>query len=188
MIQLWKFLQSSVYYTSENFQKIYACKSIASILKIETLYFSISLQVMLMEKSDKINHTFQFSMCKTRKIFEGWLGIVFSWYSHMKFWTLYREWWGFPGGSGGKKSTCQCRRYRRLGFDPWVGKILWRRKWQPTLVFLPGKFCVQRSLVGYSPWGHKESDITEQLSTRNDIIITIITHIYKMGQRMHYYP
>ena len=123
---------------------------------------------MLMEKSDKINHTFQFSRCKTRKIFEGWLRIVFSWYSHMKFWTLYRQWWGFPGGSGGKKSSCQCRRCRRLGFDPWVGKILWRRKWQPTLVFLPGKFCVQRSLVGYSPWGHKESDITEQLSTRNE--------------------
>ena len=48
------------------------------------------------------------------------------------------------------------------GFNPWVGKI-WRRKWQPTAVFLPGKFYGQRSLVGYSPWGHKESDTTEQL-------------------------
>ena len=43
-----------------------------------------------------------------------------------------------------KVSACQCR---RCGFDPWVGKILWRRKWQPTLVFLPGKFCWQRSLL-----------------------------------------
>ena len=48
-------------------------------------------------------------------------------------------------------------------FDPWVGKIPWRRKWQPTSVFLPGKSHGRRSLVGYSPWGHKESDTTEQL-------------------------
>ena len=48
-------------------------------------------------------------------------------------------------------------------FDPWVGKIPWRRKWQPTPVLLPGKSHGQRSLVGYSPWGHKESDITERL-------------------------
>ena len=46
-------------------------------------------------------------------------------------------------------------------FDPWVGKILWRRKWQPTPVFLPGEFHGQRSLVGYSPWGRKESDTTQ---------------------------
>ena len=44
------------------------------------------------------------------------------------------------------------------GFDPWVGKIPWRRKWQPNLVLLPGKFHGLRSLVGYSPWGRKESD------------------------------
>ena len=50
-------------------------------------------------------------------------------------------------------------------FDPWVGKILWRRKWQPTPVFLPGKSHGQRSLVGYSPWGRKELDTTEQLHT-----------------------
>ena len=43
-------------------------------------------------------------------------------------------------------------------FDPWVGKILWHRKWQPTPVFLSGKFHGQRSLVGYSPWGSKELD------------------------------
>ena len=42
-----------------------------------------------------------------------------------------------------------------LGFDPWVRKIPWRRKWQPTPVFLPGKSHGQRNLVGYSPWGHK---------------------------------
>ena len=53
----------------------------------------------------------------------------------------------------------QCRRPK---FSPWVGKI-WRRKWQPTPVLLPGKFHGQRSLVGYSPWSHKESDTTEPL-------------------------
>ena len=46
-------------------------------------------------------------------------------------------------------------------FHPWVRKIPWRRKWQPTPVFLPGKSHRQRSLVGYSPWGHKELDTTE---------------------------
>ena len=44
-----------------------------------------------------------------------------------------------------------------------MGKIPWRRKWQPTPVLLPGKFYGQRSLVGYSSWGHKESDTTERL-------------------------
>ena len=60
-----------------------------------------------------------------------------------------------------QKSIClQCGRPR---FDPWVGKILWRRKWQPTPVLLPGKSYGQRSLVCYSLWGRKESDTTEQL-------------------------
>ena len=45
----------------------------------------------------------------------------------------------------------------------WVGKITWRRKWQSTPVLLPGKSHGQRSLVGYSPWGRKESDMTERL-------------------------
>ena len=55
----------------------------------------------------------------------------------------------------------QCRRPR---FDPWDRKIPWRRKWQPTPVFLPRKSHGQRSLVGYSPWDCKESDATEQLT------------------------
>ena len=49
---------------------------------------------------------------------------------------------------------------KRCGFDPWVGKIPWRRKWQPTAVFLPGESHGQGSLVGYSPWDRKESDTT----------------------------
>ena len=51
------------------------------------------------------------------------------------------------------------------GFDLWFGKIPWSRKWQPTPVFLPGKFHGQRSLLGYSLWGHKESDTTEHTHT-----------------------
>ena len=62
---------------------------------------------------------------------------------------------------GGKESTCQCRRLKRHGFDPWVRKIPWSRKWQPTSAFLPGKLHGLRSLVGYIPWGHKESDMTK---------------------------
>jgi len=47
------------------------------------------------------------------------------------------------------------------GFNPWVRMITWRRKWQPTPVFFPGKSHGQKSLVGHSPWGHKELDTTE---------------------------
>ena len=61
----------------------------------------------------------------------------------------------------GKESVCQCRKCR---FYPWVGKIPQRNKWQPTPVFLPGKSHGQRSLVGYSPWGLKQLDKTEQLT------------------------
>ena len=53
----------------------------------------------------------------------------------------------------GKESTCQCKRHKRCRFNLRVRKIPWRRKWQPTSVFLPGKFHGQRSLASYSPWG-----------------------------------
>ena len=68
---------------------------------------------------------------------------------------------GFLGDASGKESACQCRGHKRCGFNPWVGKILWRRKWQLTSVFLPGESHGQRSLVGYSPLGDKESGRTE---------------------------
>ena len=53
----------------------------------------------------------------------------------------------FPGGLSGKESICQCRKHKRCGFDPWVRKISYRRKWQPTPVFLPGESHGQRSLI-----------------------------------------
>ena len=56
-------------------------------------------------------------------------------------------------------------RHKGSRFDPGVGKILWKRAWQPTPVFLPGKFHEQRSLAGYSPWGCEESDTTEKLNS-----------------------
>ena len=69
----------------------------------------------------------------------------------------------FPVGSDGKESaSLQCGRLR---FDPWVGKIPWRREWLPTPVFLPGEFHGKRSLASYSPWGCKEtqpSDLTHK--------------------------
>ena len=66
----------------------------------------------------------------------------------------------FHGGSEVKASACICG---RPGFDPWVGMIPWRRKWQLTPVFLPGESHGLRSLVDYSPQGCKELDTTEQL-------------------------
>ena len=65
---------------------------------------------------------------------------------------------GFSGSSVVKKIACQCR---SCLFNPWVGKSPWSRKWQPTPVFLPGKFPGQGSLAGYHSWGCKESDMTE---------------------------
>ena len=61
----------------------------------------------------------------------------------------------------GKEPAYQCKRCKRCGFDPWVREIPWRRALQPTPVFLPGESHGQRSLVGYCPWGLKESDIDE---------------------------
>ena len=65
----------------------------------------------------------------------------------------------------GKESTCKCRRRRRHEFSLWVGKTVWRRKWQPTLVFLSGKSHRRRSLAGYSPWGCKELHVTKHART-----------------------
>ena len=71
---------------------------------------------------------------------------------------------GLPWWLSSKKSAYKCRRLMRHGFNPWVGKIPWRRKWQPTLLFLPWKSHGQRSLASCNPWDCKESDATEQAS------------------------
>ena len=90
-----------------------------------------------------------------------------EWISNKEHLRLYRlshfHLFGVPPWRlhSGKESACQCRRYKRLGFDLWIEKIPWRRKWQATPLFLLGKFHGQRSLVGYSPWGCKDSDPTK---------------------------
>ena len=68
---------------------------------------------------------------------------------------------GFPGGSEVKASACNVG---DLGSISGLGRFPWRRKWQPTPVFLPGESHGRRSLVGYSPWGRKESDTTERVT------------------------
>ena len=69
-----------------------------------------------------------------------------------------------------------CLQWRRHSFDSWVRKIPWRWKHQPTLVFLPGEFHGQRSLAGFSPWGHKELDMTEWLKHTHVIILKFSLH------------
>ena len=82
-----------------------------------------------------------------------------------------------PGGTSGKEHASQCRRLKRSRFDPWVGKMPWRRAWQPTPIFLPGESHGQRSLVGYSAWGHEQSDRTEVTAHIAHIsYITLIWH------------
>ena len=68
------------------------------------------------------------------------------------------HWQGFPRGSDGEEFACQCWRPR---FHPWVGKIPWRRAWQPTPVFLPGDTLDGGAWWGYPLWGPTESDTTE---------------------------
>ena len=84
---------------------------------------------------------------------------------------------GPPWWLSGKEPTYQCRRLR---FDPWVGKIPWRKKWQPTPVFLPGKSHGQRSLARYSPWSRRVGHdiVTKQTTVRASV--TLICQFQKM--------
>ena len=101
-------------------------------------------------------------------------GTLLAWFA--SFWMLYK--WncaigtGFPGDASGKEPACQCRRRKRFGIAPQVGKIPWKRKWQSTPVFLPGASHGQRSLVGCSPWGYEELDTTKvrQTCSRHSVI------------------
>ena len=84
--------------------------------------------------------------------------------------TRLSEWWCYSG----KEPAWQCKRHKSLGFSPWVGKIPWRRKWQPTPMFLPGKSHGQRSLADYSSWGHRELDMTEWL------LLLLLSHVRRV--------
>ena len=78
---------------------------------------------------------------------------------------------GLPRWLSGEIFAWQCGRWGSCKFEPWIGQIPWRRKWQPTPVFLPGKFHGQRNLVGSSPWGHRVQHdwAAEQLCTHTYI-------------------
>ena len=83
-----------------------------------------------------------------------------------------------PRWHSGKESACQCKRCRKPGFDTWVRKIPWRRKWHPTSVFFPGKSHGQRSLVGYSPWGRKKLDMTERPHFHFPHFLSVYLNVY----------
>ena len=91
------------------------------------------------------------------------------WYVASRYMRL-----AFAGGSEDKKKK-NLPAMQKTGFNPWAGKILWRREWQPTPVFLPGEFHGQRRLAGHSPWGCKESGTTERRSHTN-------THTQEVGR------
>ena len=113
--------------------------------------------------------------------------MILSYYERQMLLLIIRLWitrWDFSCGSAGKEPTCQSRRCKRCGFDPWVRRILWRRKWQPTPVFLPRKSHGQRSLKGYSPWGCERFShylTTEQQQCFLKVIITTakVGHLHK---------
>ena len=67
-------------------------------------------------------------------------------------------------------------------FYPWFGKIPWRKEWLPTPIILSGRFHGQRSLAGYSPWGRKEPDLTQQLTLSVSLLIDtiILTEIHTL--------
>ena len=90
----------------------------------------------------------------------------------VKLWLLCKcelsivgTWPGFPGGTSGEEPSCQRRTHERCGFDPWVRKIPWKRKWQLIPIFLPGKSHGQRSLPGM-----KSRTLLKQLSTHLTIL------------------
>ena len=102
-----------------------------------------------------------------------------------KSWTRLSDWtelivYGASPVAQQERICLRCRRCGRHGFNPWVRKILWRRKWQSPPVFLPGKSQRQWSLVGYSPYGHKESDTTERARAHTHTH-THTQRIYNMG-------
>ena len=84
---------------------------------------------------------------------------------------------GLPCSSNGKESACNAG---DLLLDPWVRRIFWRRQWQSTPVLLLVESHRQRSLEGYSSWGHKESDMTERLTLYINYTINIISYIILM--------
>ena len=111
-------------------------------------YFKPTIATHCSEKDSFQNITVHWQCIRTQEFW--WRCTV----RLMLFSCLLTQHLTFPGSSVvSKESTCQYRRHRRCRFSPWIGKISWRRKWQPIPVFLPGKSHGQRNLASYSPWG-----------------------------------
>ena len=111
---------------------------------------------------------------------------LLHWIHHKVFLALFQKYLLNPSSSlhfyyittvSGKEPSCQCR---RCGFDPWIRKNPWRRKWQPILVFLPRKSHGQRSLEGYSPWGRKrvKHDLATKQQQQNHTFGTLLCLIF----------
>ena len=130
--------------------------------------FSVSTELRYLFK---ISHSYRLSVLAMNKEetshYLRWFENNNEYNSTLKITTCLSSFGGFPGRAVVKNPPANAGDPTH-GFDPWVGKILWRRKWQPTPVFLPGKSHGQRMLAGYNPWSHKESDTTKHwLYTHN---------------------
>ena len=143
------------------------------MLKLKPQYFG-----PLMQRTDSLEKTLMLGKIEGRRRWGGWMASPTLWtwvWASSGSWHWTRK----PGmllSMGITKSQTQLNywteliyhirkisidKFWRPGFDPWVRKIPWRRKWQPTPVLLPGKFLGLRSFVGYRPWDWKELDMTE---------------------------
>ena len=105
-------------------------------------------------------------------------GVTKSW-TQLSNWTKLMVKLGFPGGTNGKEQAYQCRRYRRCRFDPWVGKITWRRAWQPTPVFLPGESHGQRGWWAKVHGVPKNSTQLKWLSMHTPMVKMTMLYIWK---------
>ena len=110
---------------------------------IQYCRFQILLRVALMLSS---YHENKIKWSKTRTTEGNFRSVGYVYSLTVR---LFNSYFRLPRWLSGKESTYQCRRHRRHGFNPWVRTIPWRRKWQPTPVFLPGKCYGQRSLAGW---------------------------------------
>ena len=152
---------------------IYAC-FIKQYLPInnewKTILGLVMLYVLGLGLFVRITHKIPIFLYEKKKISFQSILLCFLLYFNLHIdLCLCQQFGRLPRWLCGKESACQCRRCKRCGFNPWVGKIPWRRAWQPTPVFLPGESHGQRSLVGYSPSGRKEQDMTEATERASDL-------------------
>ena len=129
-------------------------------MKAQDILISCSCMNAVLHKDDETRMTANACLCSGVQDCTWWTG-AFTEMLHRRCCLHFIKclawlpWW--------LRQSRICLQCRGLGFNLWVRKIPWRREWLPTPVFLPGEFHGQRNLMGYSPWGYKESDTTERL-------------------------